>query len=311
MAKYRNNLPQLNGKTVLTDGGLETVMVFQEGIDLPEFAAFHLLGTAEGRQKLSDYFVPYVDIARASGTGLLLESFTWRASADWGVRLGLSRREIEQVNRDSISFLQGIRASCETDDTPMVISGCLGPRGDGYDPGELMTVAQAQAYHAHQIDTLADTAADMISALTMNNVEEATGVALAARAADIPVAISFTVETDGNLPTGQSLKDAIAEVDAATGASPAYFMINCAHPTHFEGALAGLDRVQGLRANASRCSHEELDNSEVLDDGNPVELGQQFVALMRDNPQLTVLDGCCGTDHRHIAEIGQATRMAA
>ena len=311
MAKYRNNLPQLNGKTVLTDGGLETVMVFQEGIDLPEFAAFHLLGTAEGRQKLSDYFVPYVDIARASGTGLLLESFTWPASADWGDRLGLSRREIEQVNRDSISFLQGIRASCETDDTPMVISGCLGPRGDGYDPGELMTVAQAQAYHAHQIDTLADTAADMISALTMNNVEEATGVALAARAADIPVTISFTVETDGNLPTGQSLKDAIAEVDAATGASPAYFMINCAHPTHFEGALAGLDRVQGLRANASRCSHEELDNSEVLDDGNPVELGQQFVALMRDNPQLTVLGGCCGTDHRHIAEIGQATRMAA
>lgn len=311
MTKYRNCLPQLNGKTVLTDGGLETVMVFQEGIDLPEFASFGMLNSDAGRRKLREYFTPYIEISRVNRTGLLLESVTWRASADWGEKLGLTKTDIEAANRDAISFLEDIRAVEETAETPMVISGCLGPRGDGYQPGDLMTVAEAQDYHAHQIGTLADTAADMISALTMNNVEEATGVALAARDAGMPVAISFTVETDGNLPTGQSLKDAVAEVDEATGASPAYFMINCAHPTHFEGALAGLDRVRGLRANASRCSHEELDNSEELDDGNPVEMGQQFVALLRDNPQLTVVGGCCGTDHRHIAEIGQATRLAA
>ena len=311
MAKYRMQLPQLNGTTVLTDGGLETVMVFQEGIDLPEFAAFHLLHSGDGRRTLRDYFAPYVKIARKTRTGLLLESATWRASADWGAKLGMSLSDIEAVNRDSIAFLEDIRAEHETEDTPMVISGCLGPRGDGYDPGTLMSVADAKAYHAHQIGILADTAADMISALTMTNVEEATGVALAAQAADMPLAVSFTVETDGRLPTGQTLKDAVAAVDDATGGSPAYFMINCAHPTHFEGALAGLDRVRGLRANASRCSHEELDNAEELDDGNPAELGAQFAALLRDHPQLSVIGGCCGTDHRHIAEIGAAVRAAA
>jgi len=306
MAKYRSSLPQLNGKTVLTDGGLETVMIFQEGVDLPEFASIALMRSADGRRRLRDYFKPYADIARTQGMGMLLESPTWRASRDWGARLGLSGAALEAANRDAISFLEDIRAEYETDSSPMVISGCLGPRGDGYDPGTLMTVAEAQSYHAHQIGILADTAADMISALTMNNVEEATGVALAARDAGIPVAIAFTVETDGKLPTGQPLEEAIAAVDAATDASPAYFMINCAHPTHFDHVLKGLDRVQGLRANASSCSHEELDNAEELDDGNPAELGRQFADLMRDNPQLTVLGGCCGTDHRHIEQIGKA-----
>ena len=306
MAKYRSNLPQLTGKTLLTDGGLETVMVFQEGVELPEFASINLMLTEEGRAKLRDYFRPYADIARTNGAGMLLESPTWRASQDWAARLGLSKTALETANRNAISLLEEIRAEHETDASRMVISGCLGPRGDGYDPGTLMTVAEAQAYHAHQIDILADTAADLISALTMNNVPEATGVALAAREANIPVAIAFTVETDGLLPTGQRLKDAIEQVDDATDAYPAYFMINCAHPTHFEDVLKGLDRVRGLRANASSCSHEELDNSEELDDGNPAELGQQFAYLMRDNPQLTVIGGCCGTDHRHIEQIGMA-----
>lgn len=193
----------------------------------------------------------------------------------------------------------------------MVISGCVGPRGDGYDPGIVMTADTAEAYHSAQINVLADTEADMISALTMNNVEESIGLTRAAQAADIPVAISFTVETDGRLPTGQALGAAVAQVDAETGNGPAYFMINCAHPTHFEAALAGNPRIRGLRANASMCSHEELDNAEELDDGNPVELGDQFAKLLRDNPQLTVLGGCCGTDHRHIEQIGLAVKAAA
>lgn len=305
MAKYRSNLPQVNGKTLLTDGGLETVMIFHEGIELPEFASFSMLNSEEGRQKLRDYFTSYDNIARKHETGMLLESPTWRACQDWGVRLCLSRTEIEAANRDAISFLEDIPDAHETAASPMVIGGCLGPRDDGCDPGTLMTVAEARSYHAHQIRILADTAADMISALTMNNVEEATGVALVARDAEIPAAIGFTVETDGLLPTRQPLKEAIAEVDHATDAYPAYFMINCAHPTHFKHVLNGLDRVQGLRANASSCNHEELD------DGNPAELGQQFADLIRDNPQLTVVGGCCGTDHRHIAEIGQVTRAAA
>jgi S-methylmethionine-dependent homocysteine/selenocysteine methylase len=184
-----------------------------------------------------------------------------------------------RINRDSIAFLEDLRAEHETDATPMVISGCVGPRGDGYDPGTLMTEAEAEAYHVQQIAVLADTAADLITALTMNNVPEAVGVTRAAQKTGIPVAISFTVEVDGKLPTGQALGDAVAALDAATDNGPACFMINCAHPTHFEAALAGNPRIRGLRANASSCSHEELDNSEVLDDGNPVELGDRSSGL--------------------------------
>jgi S-methylmethionine-dependent homocysteine/selenocysteine methylase len=133
----------------------------------------------------------------------------------------------------------------------------------------------------------------------------------AAQAADIPVAISFTVETDGCLPTGEALGAAVAQVGVETGNGPAYFIINCAHPTHFETALAGNPRIRRLRANASMCSHEEFDNAEEPDDGNPVELGGQFARLLRDNPQLTVLGGCCSTAHRHIEQIGLAVKAAA
>lgn len=303
MAKYQNNLPQLNGKTVLTDGGLETVMIFQEGVDLPLFASFHLLETAEGRARLDAYLDRYIEIAKASGTGLLLESVTWRASRDWTAQLGISEAETVRINRDAIAYLESVRGRHETPETPMVISGCVGPRGDGYDPGEIMTADEAEAYHGHQIGLLADAGADLISFLTLTNVPEAIGAVRAAKAAGIPIAVSFTVETDGRLPTGDALAEAVRAVDDATGAYPAYFMINCAHPEHFGEALAGIDRIRGLRANASRCSHAELDDAEELDDGNPAELGRQFADLMRSNPQLCVIGGCCGTDHRHIAEI--------
>lgn len=306
MARYRNRLPQLNGGTVLTDGGLETVMIFQEGVELPLFAAFDLVRHEEGRARLRAYFEPYIAIAKAAKVGLLLESVTWRASADWGAQLGLSPDEMAGINRDAIAFLEELRDAHETADSPMVISGCVGPRGDGYAPDATMTATEAEAYHAHQIGTLADTGADLVSALTLTNVPEAVGIARAARAANVPVAVSFTVETDGRLPSGDALADAVAEVDDATGGYPAYFMINCAHPTHFAHVLGEVPRVRGLRANASRCSHAELDNSETLDTGDPEDLGRLFGEMMRAHPQLSVIGGCCGTDHRHIAEIGRA-----
>jgi len=260
---------------------------------------------------LRAYFDRYIPLAERAGTGLLLESLTRHASPDWTTRLGLSYAEMVRINQESISFLEEERAVHETDATPMVISGCVGPRGDGYDPGTLMKADEAEAYYSAQIGVLAGTAADMISALTITNAPEATGLTRAALAADIPVAISFNLETDGRLPTGQALGDAVAEVDAATGNGPAYFMINCAHPTHYQAALAGNPRIRSLRANASSCSHEELDNAEVLDDGDPVELGAQFAALLRDSSQLSVVGGYCGTDHRHIEQIGLAVKGAA
>ncbi|MCA8928382.1 MAG: homocysteine S-methyltransferase family protein [Alphaproteobacteria bacterium] len=309
MTKYRNRLPQLNGKSMLTDGGLETTLVFHQEMDIPCFAAITVLRLQCGERIIREYFRPYVDIALASGRGLILGTPTWRASSDWAQELGYTPREMEAAHHRSVALLAAIRDTHETPDSPFVISGDIGPRGDGYVPGALMTAAEAAAYHRPQIETLAAAGADLVTALTLNYADEAIGVAEAARDAGMPVAISFTVETDGRLPTGQSLADAIAQVDAETGAAPAYYMINCAHPTHFADAVAAGEawtrRIRGLRANASCLSHAELEACTELDEGNPVELGRQYRALQDTLPALRVFGGCCGTDHRHVAEISR------
>jgi homocysteine S-methyltransferase len=314
MSKYRNHLPQLDGRLFLTDGGLETTLIFQEGMELPLFAAFDLLREKAGREKLKQYYLPYIAIAKEQGAGFVLESPTWRASPDWGAKLGYSAEALAAVNRDAIALMHELRAEHETPGTPMVVSGCVGPRGDGYDPGQVMSADEAQAYHAPQIGIYQDAGADMVAAITMTSANEAIGVARAARAVRMPVAISFTLETDGRLPTGQPLRDAIAEVDAATGTGPAYYMINCAHPTHFDSALAEggawLQRLRGIRANASRRSHAELNEAPDLDAGDPIELGSQHSELLRRFPQINVLGGCCGTDHRHVHAIGVACKNA-
>ncbi len=310
MAKYRENLPQLNGGLFLTDGGIETTLIFHDGLDLPYFAAFDLLKDRAGQAALKRYFSIHASIATANGRGFIFESPTWRASSDWGAKLGYSAADMAAVNRQAIAMLAALRAVFETEASPMVISGCVGPRGDGYDPGAIMTPAEAEAYHAGQIDVFAETEADLVTAITMTNIEEALGVTRAAQAAGMPVVVSFTTETDGRLPTGETLKAAIEAVDAATGGAPAYYMINCAHPDHFEQAIASgetwVQRIKGLRANASRLSHAELDEAEELDDGNPEEFGQQHRDLLRRLGHITVMGGCCGTDHRHIEAICQA-----
>jgi S-methylmethionine-dependent homocysteine/selenocysteine methylase len=309
MARYRNQLPQLSGGLFLTDGGLETTLIFHEGLALPYFAAFDLLTHDEGYAVLQKYFRTYADMARRYAVGCILESATWRANPDWGAKLGYSATVLAELNRKAITLLQDIRDAYEQGTAPMVISGCIGPRGDGYNPAVLMTEGDAERYHTMQAVTFRDTEADMLTAITMTYAAEAIGVTRAAQAANIPVVISFTVETDGRLPTGQTLQEAVEQVDDATGRGPAYYMINCAHPTHFVGTLTAgelwLDRIRGLRANASTKSHAELDEATELDDGNPVELGLQYRELKAKLPQVNVLGGCCGTDHRHVAEIGK------
>ena len=306
MTTHAQSLPQLAGGLFLTDGGMETTLVFHDGIDLPHFAAFHLLKTADGREMTRRYYERYLAIARAAGTGFVLESPTWRASPDWGAKLGYDRREIVAVNEAAIALMREI-AWESVGVKPIVVSGNIGPRGDGYVASEIMTPSEAQAYHSVQAEALASAGADMISAFTMTNASEAIGIVRAATAVDVPVVISFTVETDGRLPTGQGLAAAIAEVDAATVGKPAYYMINCAHPTHFAATLDEIgslaSRIRGLRANASRRSHQELNDSPDLDAGNPQELGAEYRELLTRYPHINVLGGCCGTDHRHVGAI--------
>jgi S-methylmethionine-dependent homocysteine/selenocysteine methylase len=308
---YRDALPQLDGGLFLTDGGIETVLIFQEGLELPAFAAFHLLKDEAGTEALRRYYAPYAALAAARGLGFVAESPTWRASPRWAAGLGYGAVELAELNRRAIALMGEVRERYEQPGTPVVISGCVGPQDDGYNPAQLLSAEDAEAYHSAQIATFATTAADMVTAITMTYAEEAIGVTRAAGRGRLPVVISFTVETDGRLPSGQPLAEAIAQVDAETGSAPAYYMINCAHPTHFAAVLDGgpwSERIRGLRANASTRSHAELDEATELDAGDPVDLAARYAELTALLPRLNVLGGCCGTDHRHVEAI--ATAMA-
>lgn len=315
MSNERRRLPQLDGGMFLTDGGLETTLIFHKGIDLPHFAAFDLLRTPEGRRLLRDYHRPYLEAARTGGFGFIIDGPTWRASPDWGAKLGYSQAELAAANREAVAMTLDLRDEYETAAMPIVVSATLGPRGDGYVPGELMTADGARAYHAEQIGVFAETDADMLTAFTLTNTPEAVGIARAAEGVAMPVALSFTLETDGRLPTGEPLGEAIATVDEETRGYPAYYMINCAHPTHFTPALeaggAWLARLIGVRANASKRSHAELNDAPDLDAGDPAELGIQYRELVQRFPNIRIVGGCCGTDDRHIACIGAACRTAA
>lgn len=295
------------GDLFATDGGLETVLLFHEGIDLPHFAAFDLLRSPEGAAALRAYYDPYLRLARERGVGFVVETPTWRASPDWARLLGYGPDELEGALRAALALAEDVRAAYETDATPVLVSGNLGPRGDGYSADDRMMPDDAERYHAPAIGLYARGTADLVHAMTMTHVEEAIGIVRAAEAAGVPAAISFTVETDGRLPSGQELGAAIEEVDAATGGAALHFGVNCAHPTHFAATVAQggawRERIRSLRANASTMSHEELDNAEELDEGDPADLGARHAELLRHLPKVNVVGGCCGTDHRHVEQV--------
>jgi len=309
MKNRSKKLPQLGNAMFITDGGMETDLLFNYGIDLPEFASYDLLRSAEGEQTLYDYFRIYIDIARRHKLGLVLETPTWRANSDWGKRIGDSPESLAGFNKAAVALIERVRDELAGDDVTVVISGCIGPRGDGYAPDSYLSVEESRQYHQKQIAQFAETSADLVSALTICHPAEAAGISLAARQHNIPVCISFTVETDGRLPSGDSLSDAIEQVDEYTDSYPAYYMINCAHPTHFEHLFENADsplwRVKGIRGNASCLSHAELDNATELDDGDPVAFGLEISGLRRHSHHLNVLGGCCGTDHRHIEQLSR------
>ncbi len=300
----------MDGSVFLTDGGIETDLIFHKGADLPEFASFVLHEDASGEAMLRDYFGDYFRIAADSGLGLVLETATWRASSDWGMKLGYDEARLRSVNQRAAEFMLALQAG--EADTTVVVSGCVGPRGDAYSDLGPASADEALAYHRPQVEVLAGSGVDLLTALTLTNVAEAIGFVRAASEHSMQAVVALTVETDGRLPSGMSLAQAIETIDAETDAAAAYFMINCAHPDHFTSLLAdpaaGLQRVRGIRANASRLSHAELDDSTELDDGDPTEFGVLLAALHSANAQISILGGCCGTDARHIAAIAAAHR---
>lgn len=296
-------------RTFLTDGGFETWLFFQQGFEAPEFAAITLMDNEAARQAMRNYFDGFLRMAEASGTGFVLDTNTWRGCPLWASKLNLSETELLRLSGNAVNFAKNIRADWQTRVSPILINGVVGPAGDAYAPEQVPDSAEARELHTPQVKLLAGAGVDMISAITMTNTGEAIGIAQAVQEQNLPVVISFTVETDGRLPTGEHLGDAIQTVDTATNNGPVYYMVNCAHPDHFRDTVADgsdwVSRIGGVRANASRMSHADLDASETLDDGDPAEFGHLHIDLAQYLPGLRVVGGCCGTDHRHVESVAQ------
>lgn len=301
-------LPHQTSRQFITDGGMETYLIFDREVDLPEFASFPLIDSDAGRTELRDYFEPYLAVAKEQEAGFILETPTWRANPDWATKLGYDTEVLARVNTESARFTREIGEASGLDH--WVVSGAMGPRGDGYVVSDVMSAAEAFAYHRPQIAALAAGGVDLVTPMTITYAMEATGLAMAAQDVGIPAVIAFTLETDGQLPDGSALGDAIEAVDVAAPGAVAYFMINCAHPTHFAETLpaeaAWLSRIKGIRANASTRSHAELDEATELDSGDPRDLADRYRDLQQRLPELSVFGGCCGTDSRHVAAIGVA-----
>ena len=291
----------------LTDAGIETVLIFEHGVDLPAFAAFPLLDTGEGRRLLADYMRPFLQLAGEHDAGFVLETPTWRANADWGATLGYGTADLARISEDAVRRARELADQVGAPD--VLVSGCVGPRGDGYVIDRAMSVDEAADYHTVQIEDLASAGADLVTSFTLAQSAEAAGFVTAAAGAGIPAVVGLTVETDGRLPSGETLPEAVSAIDSATSAYASWFMINCAHPDHVEQALvhegAWRHRIGAVRANASRQSHAELDEAETLDDGDPWELAQGYGELRDALPALGVVGGCCGTDLRHVRAIAE------
>jgi homocysteine S-methyltransferase len=312
MPKYRSSLPQIANGKFLHYVGMETDLIFNQGVDLPGFASYPLLETEEGRSTLRRYYDAFINTAREAGLGVILDSVTWVANRDRGAAIGYSPKKLKDLNIAAVNLVAQIRD--QNADLPIVLCAQMGPRGDGYAPTDQMSAKEVEDYHSEQMATLSQTEADLVAGFTLCYPEEAIGIIRAGQRFDMPVAISFTVETDGRLPTGLPLGDAIEAVDAATDSAAAYFLVNCAHPDHIVQGLSEepwIGRLKGIVSNASRCSHAELDEAEELDDGDPVELGQLSGKLGKLFPHFTIFGGCCGTDMRHIRAIAEEVSRAA
>jgi homocysteine S-methyltransferase len=307
MSVYRNALPQLNGGLFLTDAGLETDLIFNRGIEIREFAAHTLLPDPRGQAEIKRYFEGFLSLARDMDAGYILDTVTWKAHRHWAGDLGETPAQLRAANEASVALAAELRDR-SGNAKPVVLNAVIGPRGDAYRPERKITTEDGEGYFAEQLGWLAATSVDMVTGLTFNQASEAAGLVRAARTAGLPVVISFTVETDGRLPDGQPLGDAIQSVDHESENAAAYFMVNCAHHDHFASAFEGgwARRVRGIRANASRRSHAELDEAPDLDAGDPQELGLLYADLVRRLPWLNVFGACCGGDLRHVQSIARS-----
>jgi len=314
MTRTTPRLPHETDDIFLTDGGTETWLMYKRGFELPEFSAFHLLNDPRSAAALREYYTAFANVAVKLGTPFIFDSLTYRASRDWGALLGYSTQSLAEMNHKCFELYRECAVEAGLTEGDTVISGCIGPKGDAYETNQDLTAESAEAYHAEQIQTFKAAGVDIVTALTLNTTDEAIGIARASAEVGLPSVIAFTIEKDRKLRSGETLKQAIELVDAATSSAPAYYMINCSHPVDFGPALASgpwANRIRGLRANASSLDHGTLCQLGHLEEGNPDELASQYVDIRAAHPKMNVFGGCCGTDYVHVEKIGRALLNAA
>ena len=301
--------PRLENKFYLTEGGTETEILYKWGFELPEFAMFPLLDNPEADRVIRDMYRRYFEVAAEHNTGMLIVGHDYRASPDWGEKLGYSAEGLREMQQRTIQFLQEMRTEYEDRVSDVYIGASIGPRGDAYGTGDAITESEAEDYHSVQLENLEGTAADMAIALTFNNIPESIGVIRAGVAAGLPVGVSLTLTPEGRLRSGPSLREAIEAIEEATDGAAAWFGTNCAHPVEFEPAFADagswFDRLRYIRPNAAKMDKIALCSLGHLEDGDPVELGGEMGEIARRFPRADILGGCCGTDERHLSEIAQ------
>lgn len=291
-------LPHQSEQRFLVYAGTGTDLIFNHGLELPGFASFPLLEKPETRAVLAEQMRALVQLSGEMGVGCILDAPTWMANADRAAPLGYDAEQLKAVNQDGVALMEEVRAEAARDD--VLVSACIGPRHDPYADVLAMSVEQARQYHGPQLSALTETSVDLVTAYTFNRLHEAAGCVLAAKDLGMPIIMSLVVETDGCLADGTELVDAVNQIDAATEDYALFYMVNCAHPSHFAHALGNHPRLKGVVVNASSCSHAELDEAEELDEGDPRQLGLEIADIIRTNPSVCVFGGCCGTDMRHL-----------
>lgn len=308
MADAKSFPSKQEGRFYLSEGGTETELMYKYGFELPEFAMFPLLNNPDAVSKMREMFRSYLEVVAVNGMCALMGGLDYRASPDWGERLGYSPEGLAEANHHALAFLREIADEYTTDIQEILIQGVIGPRGDAYERNETITENEAEDYHSVQLKTLKEADVDLALAMTFNNIRESIGVARAAAKVGVPLAISFIVNSESKLDTGQSLGEAIATIDAETNHAPEFYSVNCCHPIEYEPAIESYDwinRVRGVRPNASKRDKIALCQLGHLEDGDPVELGQQCGDLARRYPHMDIWGGCCGTWDNHLNEIAK------
>lgn len=301
-----------DGVLYLTEGGQETELMYKHGHDLPEFALYPMLDDPAAVSDLTDMYRRYLTVAAEHGFVPLMGGLDYRASPDWGAKLGYSLPQLAEFQLRSLDFLCSVAEPFRADLPEVLVAGVVGPRGDAYGHEHTMDADEAEDYHGVQLATLRQAEVDLVSGLTFADVPEAVGLARAAASAGLPLSVSFMVDRTGRLTTGSTLKDAVEAVDEQAGASrPDFYGINCSHPSELEAALVPgpwLERLRMLRPNASPADKQELCEIGHLESGDPAELGDQLAALGERLPQVDVWGGCCGTWDDHLRALAQRLR---